>query len=81
MRKNIILLLKTQDDLVLSFNEILKKLVINSSSVLAFHLKKLVNEEILIKEKIRVHQTDQEGKSPNPIMALFGKVIPPNNTL
>ncbi len=51
VRKNIILLLKTQDDLVLSFNEILKKLAIGSSSILAFHLKKLVKEEIITKEK------------------------------
>ncbi len=51
VRKNIILLLRTLDDLVLSFNEILKKLAIDNSSILAFHLKKLVKEEILIKEK------------------------------
>ena len=51
VRKDIILLLKTQDEIILSFNEILKKLAINSSSILSFHLKKLVKEEILIKEK------------------------------
>ena len=45
------MLLKTQNDLVLSFNEILKKLTVESSSILAFHLNKLVKEEVLIKEK------------------------------
>lgn len=51
IRKNIILLLQSQKGAMLSFNEIFKKLSMNSSSVLAFHLNKLVKTEILIKEK------------------------------
>ena len=49
IRKNVILILRSQDDDELSFNKILKSLSTESSSILAFHLNKLVKEDILIK--------------------------------
>ncbi|MHA1378281.1 MAG: response regulator [Candidatus Helarchaeota archaeon] len=49
LRKNIITLLKTEKQL--NFNKIAKKLEVNRSSVLAFHINKLVKEVILKKEE------------------------------
>ena len=49
LRKNIISLLKVEESL--NFNKIVKKLNVSSSSILAFHLNKLVKGNILSKEE------------------------------
>ncbi len=49
LRKNIISLLKAQDSL--NFNKIVKKLNVDRSSILAFHMNKLVQGNILVKEE------------------------------
>ena len=50
LRRKTILLLNTGQGL--SFHEIISELEIDSSPVFAFHLRKLVKEEILVKQKI-----------------------------
>ncbi len=49
LRKGIITLLKSENNL--NFNKIVKKLNVESSSILAFHVNKLVQESILKKEE------------------------------
>ncbi len=49
LRKNIILLLKNEGKL--NFNKIVKKLNVERSSALAFHINKLAQESIIMKDK------------------------------
>ncbi|MFX0172673.1 MAG: response regulator [Candidatus Hodarchaeota archaeon] len=71
LRKNIINLLKPQGKL--NFNKIIEDLEIESSSGLAFHIKKLVQEDILTKEE-NLYLLTERGQYIGEIIYLLEKI-------
>ncbi|MFX0181750.1 MAG: response regulator [Candidatus Hodarchaeota archaeon] len=71
LRKNIINLLKPQGKL--NFNKIIEELAIESSSGLAFHIKKLVQEDILEKDE-NLYFLTERGQYYGEIIYLLEKI-------
>ena len=71
LRKGIITLLKSEDNL--NFNKIVKKLNVDRSSILAFHINKLVQGSILKKEE-NLYGLTSRGKYISELIFLLEKL-------
>lgn len=68
IRKSIIAIL--EEDKKLNFNKIFKKLNVEKSSLVAFHIKKLVKDEVIIKEE-NLYSLSSRGKFISKLIKLL----------